>query len=115
MAVRDAGKSKGDRRVECVRRVCHAPGRNVIGSRRCTATRLLASHHITSFRSAAPAVLFTSLDWIDDTPARFVGTRSANPATAPVAMLARVYRGMTGETSFTPQGDRKHGAMSVFT
>ncbi|MDI9690587.1 branched-chain amino acid ABC transporter substrate-binding protein, partial [Burkholderia cenocepacia] len=31
------------------------------------------------------------------------------------AMPATDYRGVIGETSFTPQGDLKHGAISVFT
>lgn len=30
-------------------------------------------------------------------------------------MPATAYRGVIGETNFTPQGDLKHGAISVFT
>ncbi|AWG29400.1 hypothetical protein B9Z07_11425 [Burkholderia cenocepacia] len=58
------------------------------------------------------------LDWIDcidDTPACFLGTRSRHPAKVLAAMPATDYRGVIGETSFTPQGDLKHGAISVFT
>ncbi len=55
------------------------------------------------------------LDWIDDTPACFLSTRSRHPAKVLAAMPATDYRGVIGETSFTPQGDLKHGAISVFT
>ncbi len=30
-------------------------------------------------------------------------------------MPATAYRGVIGETNFTPQGDLNHGAISVFT
>lgn len=55
------------------------------------------------------------LDWIEDTPACFLGTRSRHPAKGLAAMPVTVYRGVIGETRFTPQGDLKHGAISVFT
>ncbi|CAB3750339.1 hypothetical protein B7G54_06410 [Burkholderia puraquae] len=43
-------------------------------------------------------------------------TCQALPLVWPVrAMPAADYRGVIGETSFTPHGDLKHGAMSVFT
>ncbi|EGD00818.1 putative periplasmic solute-binding protein, partial [Burkholderia sp. TJI49] len=40
---------------------------------------------------------------------------STNPAKVLAAMPATDYRGVIGETSFTPQGDLKHGVISVFT
>lgn len=40
---------------------------------------------------------------------------STDPAKVLAAMPATDYRGVIGETSFTPQGDLKHGAISVFT
>lgn len=55
------------------------------------------------------------LDWIDDTPACFLCTRSRHPAKVLAAMPVTVYRGAIGETRITPRGDLKHGAISVFT
>lgn len=58
------------------------------------------------------------LDWIDcidDMPACFLGTRSRHPAKGLAAMPVTVYRGALGETRFTPHGNLKHGAISVFT
>ncbi|WP_426356329.1 branched-chain amino acid ABC transporter substrate-binding protein [Burkholderia sp. R-40] len=40
---------------------------------------------------------------------------STDPARVLAAMPATDYRGVIGETRFTPQGDLKHGAISVFT
>ena len=40
---------------------------------------------------------------------------STDPAKVLAAMPATDYKGVIGETSFTPQGDLKHGAISVFT
>ncbi|CAD9224048.1 hypothetical protein BCEN4_370169 [Burkholderia cenocepacia] len=48
-------------------------------------------------------------------PVCFLGTRSRHPAKVLAAMPATVYRGAIGETRFTPRGDLKHGAISVFT
>ncbi|KOR18931.1 hypothetical protein [Burkholderia cenocepacia] len=55
------------------------------------------------------------IDCIDDMPACFLGTRSMHPAKGLAAMPVTVYRGALGETRFTPHGNLKHGAISVFT
>ncbi|PHP86172.1 hypothetical protein CFB52_029215 [Burkholderia sp. AU18528] len=92
---------------------CTRPERHRIAALHRDPFTRITSHHFISLRRSGSTVHKPRLDRRHAGPLR----RHAldEPATAPVAMLARVYRGMTGETSFTPPGDLKHGAMSEFT
>ncbi|MCQ4437304.1 ethanolamine utilization protein EutJ, partial [Clostridioides difficile] len=54
-------------------------------------------------------------DAVDSSGDAMKRANSTDPAKVLAAMPATDYKGVSGETSCTPQGDLKHGAISVFT